>query len=241
MLSFMREQEGGNPSDRSSAGTGPRDARSPDPGGSQEYLTVSANSKNLRRSTILVIVLFCMGLVGLWLMIRRSQPQAASAQQSREDEIKIETAISELTGVSSEMTDRMDEIVEKFYEFSDVVQVKVNELVKNPFQVEGCMEELKDQIVVADDSQTQAELIRRQRLQQKARNLRLLSVMRSENGRCCMINDQILREGDRIEDFTVTQIGSNFVEIVWPNEHEDDADESVSETQDLKIVLKLSE
>ncbi len=239
MLSFMREQEAGHPSDRSSAGTGPRDARSPDPAGPQEYLTVAANSKNLRRSTILVIALFCMGLAGLWLMIRRSQPQAASAQQSRDDEIRIETAISELTGVNSEMTDRMDEIVQKFYEFSDVVQVKVNELVKNPFQAEGGTQELPDQIVVTDDSQTQAELFRRQRLQQKARTLRLLSVMRSENGRCCMINDQILREGDRIEDFTVAQIGSNFVEVVW--QHEDDAGESVSENQDLKIVLKLSE
>lgn len=237
MLSFMREQEIGNPSDRSSKGTGPRDARSPD--GPQEYLTVAANSRNLRRSTIFVIVLFCIGLAGLWLMIRKTTPQAASAQRSRDDEIRIETAISELTGVSSEMTSRMDEIVQKFYEFSDVVQVKVSELVKNPFQVEGCMQELKDQIVVADDSETQAELIRRQRLQQRARNLRLLSVMRAENGRSCMINDQILREGDKIEDFTVAQIGSNSVEIVW--QHEDDADESVSETQDLKIVLKLSE
>ncbi len=237
MLSFMREQEIGNPSDRSSKGTGSRDARSPD--GPQEYLTVTANSRNLRRSTIFVIVLFCIGLAGLWLMVRKSKPQAASAQRSRDDEIRIETAISELTGVSSEMTSRMDEIVQKFYEFSDVVQVKVSELVKNPFQVEGCMQELKDQIVVADDSETQAELIRRQRLQQRARNLRLLSVMRSENGRSCMINDQILREGDKIEDFTVAQIGSNSVEIVW--QHEDDADESVSETQDLKIVLKLSE
>ena len=35
------------------------------------------------------------------------------------------------------MADRMDEIVQKFYEFSDVFQVKVGELAKNPFEVEG--------------------------------------------------------------------------------------------------------
>jgi len=239
MLSFMREQGAGNSSDRSPAGVGPQDAKSPEEGGAQEYLTVAANSKNLRRSTILVVVVLGVGLVALWLMIHKSQPQAASAEQTRDDETRIETAISELTGVSSQMADRMDEIVKKFYEFSDVAQVEVNELVKNPFQVEGFMKELKDKVVVGDDSHVQAELIRRQRLQQQASTLRLLSVMRSENGHCCMINDQILRQGDRIEEFTVAQIGSNFVELVW--RRGEAAAGSGSETQDLKVTLKLSE
>ena len=70
-----------------------------------------------------------IGLLGLMLMIRRSQPQAASAAPAAGDQTKIEAAITRLTGVRSEMADRMDEIVKKFYEFSDVVQVKVDELV----------------------------------------------------------------------------------------------------------------
>jgi hypothetical protein len=141
MLSFMREQESQNASERPSAGPGSQDIPAADAAGAQEYLTVAANSRNLRRSTVLVAVLVGIGLVCLLLMIRKSQPQAAAAGATKNDQTKIEAAISRLTGVRSEMADRMDEIVKKFYEFSDVVQVKVDELVKNPFEVEGFMKD----------------------------------------------------------------------------------------------------
>jgi hypothetical protein len=82
---------------------------------------VATNSKSLRRSTMLVAVLVGIGLVSLLLMIRRSAPQAASARETAGDQ-KIEAAISRLTGGRTEMAGRMDEIVKKFYEFSDVVR-----------------------------------------------------------------------------------------------------------------------
>ncbi len=237
MLSFMREQGAGNPSDHSSAGTDSQGIASAAGPEAQEYLTVAANRKNVRRSTVLVAILVGIGLVCLLFMIRKSQPQAASAKQSKTDETKIEAAISRLTGVRSEMVDRMDEIVKKFYEFSDVFQVRVSELVKDPFQVEGSMNAIK--AVVNDDPQARAELIRRQKMQQQAGTLRLLSIMRSDGGHSCMINDQILGQGDTIQGFTITQIGSNSVELVWSPEG--DSGPNASETEEMKITLKLSE
>ncbi len=241
MLSFMREQGSGNPSDRSSSSAGAQEGRSPGNASAQEYYTVASNKKNLRRSTIVVAILVGLGLACLWLMIRRIEPQAASARQAQDEEAKIDAAIGRITGVSSEMVDRMDEIVQKFYEFSDVSQVKVNELVKNPFEVEGYMGDLKDEIIITEDPQVQAALIRRQRLQQQANTLRLFSIMRSDRGQSCVINDQILQEGDRIQgtDFTVAQIGSNFVEVVWLPAA--GTGRGTSETEEPKIVLKLSE
>jgi hypothetical protein len=233
MLSFMREQETANTSDHSPAGTGPRNSEP------QEFLTVAANRKSLRRSTIVVSILVAVGLICLMMMIRKSQPQAASARQAREDEQKIEAAISRLTGARSEIVDRMDEIVQKFYEYSDVFQVKVGELVKNPFETEGYMKGLRRETVVADDSHGRAELARRQRMQQQAGTLQLLSIMRSEAGHSCMINDRILREGQTIEGFTISQIGSHFVELVWSPEGA--VRENASETEELKTILKLSE
>src|SRR4030042_245527 len=135
MLSFMREQGAGDLPANKNAGTGPRDTGAPNQGDAQEYLTVAANSKNLRRSTILVMILVALGLACLGYMIHKSRPQAASAQPV-EEEGQIEAAISRLTGVRSEMISRMDEIGKRFYEFSDVFQVGVGELVKNPFEVE---------------------------------------------------------------------------------------------------------
>ncbi len=241
MLSFMREQGPGNPSDRSSSGVGAQEGRSGANAGGQEYFTVASNKKNLRRSTIVVAILIGVGLACLWLMIRRIGPQAASARQAQDEEAKIDAAIGRITGVSSEMVDRMDEIVQKFYEFSDVAQVKVNELVKNPFEVEGYMNDLKDEIIITEDPGAQAALIRRQRLQQQANTLRLFSIMRSDEGQSCVINDQILQAGDKIQgtDFTVARVGNNFVEVVWLPAAGTGRD--TSETEELKIVLKLSE
>ena len=122
---------------------------------------MAANSKSLRRSTTLVAVLVAVGLVCLLLMIRRNQPQAAAAAPAAGDQTKIEAAIGRLTGVRSEMAGRMGEIVKKFYEFSDVVQVKVDELVKNPFEVEGLAKNLKKG-TPAEDPQAKAALARRQ-------------------------------------------------------------------------------
>jgi len=237
MLSFMREQEAGNPSDRPSGEAGSRNPQAGEGPGAQEYLTVAANSKSLRRSTILVAILVAIGLVCLLFMIRKSQPQAASAKQSAGDETKIEAAISRLTGVRSEMVDRMDEIVKKFYEFSDVFQVKVNELVKNPFQAEGGAKAAQTGTVVAEDPQAQAEQVRREKMQQQAATLRLLSIMRSDIGHSCMINDEILRQGDVIEGFAVSQIGNSFVELTWLT----GTDASTSETEKLSVTLKLSD
>ena len=170
-------------------------------------------------------------------MIRKSQPQAASAKQPGDDEAKIEAAISRLTGVRSEMAGRMDEIIKKFDEFSDVFQVKVGELTKNPFQVEG-VEPAVQEIAATEDPAAKAELIRRKKMEQQASTLRLLSIMRSENGSSCMINEQVMRPGEIVEGFIIDQIGSNFVELTWS---EKAAGGNASETQDMKITLKLSE
>lgn len=233
MLSFMREQGAGNSSER------PQASASPGAADAQEFLTVAANSKNLRRSTILVAILVTAGLACLGLMIRRSQPQAASAKQSQDEEKNIEAAIVRLTGVNSEVNNGMDAVVKKFYEVSDVFQVKVNELTKDPFQSEGATARgPREEIPVGIDPQAQAELLRRRQFQQQAATLKLLSVMRSENGHCCMINDQILRQGDTIENFTVKQINGSSVELFWLPAG---VSADVSKPEDFKIVLKLSE
>ena len=233
MLSFMREQGAGNlPGNQ-----GPRDAGGQDQGEAQEYLTVVANSKNLRRSTIGVVVLVAIGLAGLAYMIHKSQPQTASAEPM-DDENKIEVAISRLTGVSAEMVSRMDEIVKRFYEFSDVFQVGVTELTKNPFEVEVFAEAIKEDAGQAEDEQAQAALIERERLKQRASTLTLLSVMRSEQGNCCMINDRILQQGDTIEGFTISAIRGDSVELsCLPKVPAGDTEEAEA----LRILLKLSQ
>lgn len=237
MLSFMREQGGDSLPVDKTAGSGQQNGAAPDGGEPQEYLTVATNSQNLRKSTILVAILVAIGLAGLGYMIRKSQPQAASAQPFKDEENKIEMAIGRLTGVSSEMIGRMDEIVNKFYEFSDVFQVRVNELVKNPFQVEMIMGAIQDEEATKRDDAARAAVIRREQVKKRASTLKLLSVMRSDDGNACMINDRILRYGDSLEGFTITEIKAESVLLTWPS---DAAGESAEE-EDLTIMLKLAQ
>jgi hypothetical protein len=220
MLSFMREQQVSDLTGQAPAPGGddnnPRD---------EEYLAVSSGGQNVRKTTSVLIVLFVVGLVGLLFMIKKSSPRTAGAAGTAENETRITAAIGRLTGIKAEMFNRMDEIVEKFYEFSDVEQVEVSKLAKNPFRHELLWTNMEG---LGDEDE---ELLRQQQLQKQAQMLQLLSIIQSEQGNCCMIDDKILREGDSIKGFRVGQIGENFVKL------ESDQNQS----QKLEIVLKLSE
>ena len=220
MLSFLQEQEqecANPPATEQPAVSNQSDADNSKCAVEQEYFTVADKKKNLHKSTMLLIALFAIGLLCLGVMIKKSAPQTAASQSSgiSKEEAEIEAAIARLTGVGSEMFNRLDEIVNKFYEFSDVQQIKLDELVKNPFRYEAFLGGLAEQANTED-----------QRRWQQKDGVQLLSIMRTESGNCCMINDKILREGDSIGAFKVCQIGDNFVKL---------------EQGGTETVLKLSE
>jgi len=232
MLNFLRESESKEPleqkqseaADDVGADAGDAAVNGNDPDGNQqveeieeqeqEYLTVADKDESVRKSTIILAVLFAIGLLCLWFMIKKSTPQKVAAVVTSSEEAQIEEAITRFGGVKSEMFERMDEIVKKFYELSDVYQVQVNELVKNPFKSDLYFGSVSD---FTDIEESGREL---------ARSMQLFSIMRSERGFCCMIDDKILYEGDTVRGFRVSQIGDNFVKL---------------ETEDTKIELKLSE
>ena len=227
MLSFLREQGPEDslvPKPRKIAGKKPADSTKDTQ--EQEYLTVATQGKQVRKTTILLAVLFGIGLLSLWFMVKKSAPQTVAASVGTE-EAQIEKAITRITGVRSEMFSRMDEIAKKFYEFSDVQQVKVGELAKNPFELEAFLANVKETSDTQEgDYDIEAEMMRQQRLRQQTKDLQLLSIMQSDQGNCCMINDRILYEGDSIRGFKVCRIGDSFVKLKY---------------EDVEIVLKLSE
>ncbi len=236
MLSFLREQEIENSSmQETSNPAGPSRTTEKQPRG-REYLTVSAKSKDVRKSTILLAVLFGIGLLCLLFMIKKSSPQSASAAVVNTEEAQIEMAITRLTGVKSEVFNSMDEIVNKFYEFSNVLQVQVNELVKNPFELELFLASLRGKAnSEGKNLSIEAEMI----LRQQVKNLQLWSIMQSEQGNCCMIDDKILYKGDTIKGFKVIEIGDNFVKL--RHNFQDNEEHLANQPEDVEIVLKLSQ
>ena len=229
MLSFLRDQslEDLPAQKKMNAAAGKTPGDGTEKSQESEYLTVAAQGKRVRKSTTLLAVLFIIGLLCLWFMIKKSTPKAASAAAGNTKETLIETAIARLTGVKSQMFSRMDEIVGKFYEFSDVPQVKVNELAKNPFELETFLANLEEKPgAEGKGNEIDANMLWQQQMRRKSQGMQLWSIMQSNQGNRCMIDDKILREGDSIKGFKVLQIGDIFVKL---------------ESNGVEIVLKLSE
>lgn len=228
MLSFMQEQDRDSSlGTRRSTDTGHEtpvtsdrpQATSPAPPRSgtsdEKYVAVAAGEKQVRRSTYVFAGLFILGLLCLWFMIKRSAPQATAAAGVGTQELQIEMAITGFAGVRSEMFNRMGEIVKKFYQFSDVQQVDVHELVKNPFELEMFLGDLEE---ISNESAYGAR--------EPTHGMQLLCIMQLEQDNCCMIDDRILYEGDSIKGFKVCRISDSTVLL---------------ESGDLEITLKLSE
>lgn len=211
MLSFLRDEGLENlPAQKSAAPA----AKTPDNANEkpqeQEYLTVAVREKQVRKSTITLAVVFVIGLLCLLLMIKKSTPESASAEAGKNEQTQIEKAITRLTGVKSEIFGRMGEIVNKFYEFSNVPQVRANELAKNPFELETFSADLDPQLDAQDENlEIDPQMVWQQQIRQKAKNMRLLSIMQSELVDCCVIDGIKLCEGDAIKGFKVCKIDIN--------------------------------
>jgi len=241
MLPFQKEQGGGNlPAQKPNAAA----ARAPGDGSEksqdQVYLTVAEHGKRTRKSTTVLAVLFIIGLLCLGFMIKKIAPQTASAVTDQTEGTQIEAAITRLTGVKSEVFGRMDEIVRKFYEFSDVLQVGVSELVKNPFKLELLLAGVKEAPEAAGMvPEIDVETLWRRQIQQKAKGLKLSGIMQTGRGNCCMIGSDILYEGDSVEGFKVRQIGDSLVKLEW--EPKRDERRLGAQSESVEIVLRLSE
>ncbi len=174
----------------------------------EEYLTVSARSENVRKGTYVLFVLFGIGLLGLWFMVKKSTPQSASAAigiSSEKD--RLDSAMSRLDGDGAGMFGQTKEIVGRFYESSTIRQVEVNKLKKNPFKTEKlsyCLKQIRQSEEL--ESLSAANM-------QRTSSFELLSICESLKGRSCMIGDEVLYEGDSIKDFKVEQIGDDFVKL----------------------------
>jgi len=223
MLPFLRDQGlDGLPAEKKRKAAANNKAPSDGSNKSQEseFLTVASHGKRVRKTTTLLVVLFIIGLLCLWFMIKKTSPNAASAANGTTEDSLVESAIARLTGVKTEMFGRMDEIVGKFYEFSEVPQVKTNELAKNPFELETKSGN------VSTENEMDARALWQQQLRQNSKGMQLWSIMQTQEGYRCMIDDKILAEGDSINSFKVIQIGGNFVKL---------------ESDGVQIELKLSE
>ena len=209
-------------------------------GQDQEFYTVSGQGKKVRNSTAFLFALFGIGLIGLWFMTQKTKLTAASASTELSEDVKLEVAISRLTGVSTDMMDRMDRIVNTFYEFSNVLQIGVDDLRKNPFELETfAASKGKDSDASQKRAKNDVREIAYQKMLKEFKQLSLISIMESDTGsRRCVINGSVLVRGNLVKSFEIKRIEGNSVELHWKPS---DMDFSELPLENRTLSLKLPE
>ncbi len=208
MLSFLNEDK---PNDNDSVNelTGEQNADNEDQISNQEdYLIPAQHGKNLKQSTIVLAALFAVGALVVLFMIKKTTPSSADAAQS-DAQKQIEAVLGELARVEGNIA-KHNKIVGRFYDSADVDQIKVSELKKNPFRSD------LGPITQTEDTSRQSNW-KREEIEAKVQTLRLLSIMESPQGGCCMIDDKLLNIGDQIKGLTVTKISGKYVYLTSDN------------------------
>ena len=175
----------------------------------EDYLTVSGHSQKVRRSTMIVAIIFAVGALGLWLMVKKTTPATANAE-TNQNQVQLETALAQLDSMKAEMDSQMDSVSGRFYQFNNVDQVGVEELKKNPFII-GEMEGVSD--TSGNGSQQQEQI--QQEAQVISMGLELWSITATPKGMCCMIDDKVLYQGDTYRNMTVKSITEKAVTLEY--------------------------
>lgn len=202
MLSFLKDGQ----TIPASADMNPSDTSEGSVTRQEDYLTVAGHSKKLKQSTILLIALFAIGGISVLLMVKKATPSQAAAAQQKEEQLEIETAIAQLSGMQSEVNKEMKNVTGRLNHLSEVGQIDVKDLRKNPFTREMTAGEANL------DNRTQMQILMEQARKQAA-GLELWSITASPRGACCMINDKVLYVGDETNGFKVSEIGKQTVTL----------------------------
>jgi preprotein translocase subunit SecG len=176
-----------------------------------DFLTVSGHGKKLRQSTMMLGILFAVAAVMVWFMVKKTTPTTASAA-TNEDQTQLETALAQLNTMQTEMDTQMDSVVGRFYQFSNVDQVEVDQLKKNPFERE--LGKAKKQSDAQKMAESELSYIR-EKAQRQAAELELWSITSTPKGKCCMLNDKLLYVGESINGMTVKTIGEKTVTLEY--------------------------
>ena len=172
------------------------------------------------RTNLLLVIMFVMGIAGIYLLSLRGQPEAASAEQKL-TEMEVDTVLSYLATSSrtAATTVKAKETVNAFYCQARQRQIPVDKLKMNPFAFEApapavvappTPPPVKPKPQVVDEAAKEAD-----DAMARARSLVLQSVLRGGDGAVAMISNNVLTEGQTILGWTVAKIEPRSVTLTW--------------------------
>ncbi|MFA6185777.1 MAG: hypothetical protein WC770_01005 [Phycisphaerae bacterium] len=169
-----------------------------------EIIQPQVQEKNVRQTTFILIGAIAIVFAGVWVMHKKNTPAKATAAVN-EQQLQIESAISQLTGMNKENVSQVDEVVKRFYEFADFEQVRPEQLKADPFGLNWAAAIMSAPVGANKSGMTESTA--------NAPKMELLSILKSKYGNCCMIDDMLLYKGDKINGFEVVEIGDDFARL----------------------------
>lgn len=215
MLSFLRD---GNQTP-ATAQLQAEGASSEIGGSSPDFLRPAVRTQTVKQGTILLSILFVAGGATVWWMIKKSgltQAQGATAAETSQ----IEQVLSQLSTFQKDMNSQMNSVSSRFSQVSELGQITVADLKKNPFRQEWTAP------AAGEDLSFSQSLLRKEEMRRKAAGLKLWSITARADRSCCMIGDKVLYVGDDVSGFQVRQIYPDRVVLGW---------------EDLTVELKIEE
>lgn len=215
MLSFMQDDSSQIP-----ASAAMQAEISPDGGGAspgQDYIKPVEYGKSVKKGTLILAVIFLAGGAGVWLMIKKAGPSIASGA-GKESVQKIDEVLSQFSTFRTQVSTEMDRVAVRLNQASQLGQIQVEDLKKNPFRQEFSLDRGSKDLSAVQMQQHKEDMRRR------AMAYQLWSITENIENPCCMINDKVLFTGDVIGGFTVKKISNGSV---------------VLEFEDITVELKM--
>ncbi len=207
MLSYLRDANQTPASAQMQNG----DEQTPEQAGSaqdRDYLKPASHAKNAKQGTIILAILFLAGGAAVWWMITKSGLSSAQGA-SEEETTQIDQALAQLISFQKQMNSQMDTVSGRFTQASELGQITVADLKKNPFRQEWTLDQPTEDLSAAQS------LMKKEEMQRKAAQLQLWSITNRPENPCCMIQDKVLYVGDTMAGFTVQEIHPNRVVLVY--------------------------
>jgi len=169
-----------------------------------DFIEPAVKDSSVKRTTVILVASVVLGIAAIWFMNKKAAPASAAAAVSQQ-QLQIESAIAQIVGIKQQTITKMDQMLSKFYEFSDFKQVLPTNLTKDPF------------VSVWPGSQMQRPLGDKNGTSASQGlgidSLELFGIGQSSEGNYCMINEKLLYVGDRIAGLEVAEITPKYVKL----------------------------
>jgi hypothetical protein len=174
-----------------------------------------------KQGNLPLVVLFAAGLACVYILSLRHGPAKASAQQQA-DEIRVESALAQLRGLSGESKTKprtAAALVNTFHYETKQRQIPMDQMKGNPFECKFMRAEpVQLGAAAAESDKSPADTARYEEAMAAVKQLRLQSILVGSQGATAMISGNLLTEGQVIRGWTVSKIQPRSVTLTWKDE-----------------------